>query len=271
MTNSHGVRYPVTSPCGPWAPFSGVIAQVSPPSIRLLGSNAVGPSTNRTQSCLHMRTIAAVTLLAVLGIPGAFQASVIVIGPPRPSSVTYFFDTVGYAFTVGGNSLRVTELGVYDSGGDGLQSENVVGLWDETRALLSSATFAAGTAASFDADFRWAPVASFDLLAGHTYRIGAFSRTGENRTSGPALNEWASISGDVTLVGAVRSNNYAALAYPHQAPYAGEADVGPNVRYSVITPEPPPAVPDAPATLLLCCGALGVLVAGRRLVPRPPE
>lgn len=83
------------------------------------------------------------------------------------------FTTVGWQFTVGGTPLQVTQLGLFDSGSDGLLASHQVGIWNSSGTLLSSATVKAGTASPLTAGYRYEPVTPFTLPANGTYQIGA--------------------------------------------------------------------------------------------------
>ena len=150
-----------------------------------------------------------------------------------------FSDTVGYSFTVGQSSLRVSALGVYDTLSDGLLFANTVGIWTNAGALIGSVTIPAGTGATLTNNFRWSSVSPFDLISGQTYRIGAFSST-EVRFSGQVpsggANPTFTTSGDITLIGVVRNNDFS-FAFPSESGNAGQAVIGGNAMYSAI-PEP---------------------------------
>lgn len=80
--------------------------------------------------------------------------------------------TVGWEFTPQ-SDIRVTELGFFDLGQDGLNISHDVGIWDESEQLLVSATVAYGTAAPLIGEYRYASVGPILLGAGQTFVIGA--------------------------------------------------------------------------------------------------
>lgn len=106
------------------------------------------------------------------------------VGDYPPSSFT---GTRGWEFSRAGNNqnIYITQLGVFDSGGDGLSNAHEVGLWIRGSypydgVLLASAVVPAGTSAPFSAGYRWvdiAPVAiPYDLT---TYIVGAHYVAGD--------------------------------------------------------------------------------------------
>lgn len=166
-------------------------------------------------------------------VASQLRSQTLVTSPSNGSS-GIFHDSIGYSFTVGASSLRVSALGVYDAGLDGLDTSNTVGLWTEGGTLLRSAVFAAGTGATLSSNFRWTSVTPFDLISGQTYRIGVFSLFGEYRYSGFVPSGGFTISGDVTLIGAVRSNDFSLPAFPNSSPLPGQVVIGANATYSAI-------------------------------------
>ena len=185
-----------------------------------------------------------VTALLLSVTPDA-KSQALITTPSSGSSGT-FRDTIGFSFTVGGSALRVSALGVYDNSADGvgLASSNTVGLWTNTGTLLGSATFSAGTGATLTNNYRWISVTPFDLVSGATYRIGAFSFNGESGYSINLPSNGFSTSGDITLTGAVRSNDFSSFAFPAAGPDTNNPNnlvVRGNAMYSVVTPVPEPA------------------------------
>src|SRR5438552_5018668 len=94
-------------------------------------------------------------------------------------------NTYGWIFSVGGNDLRVTGLGVWDEGQDGLNAAHQVGIWSSAGALMSSVVVPAGTAAPLNGEFRILTLANpFTLAAGSNYTIGALYQ-GDDNFHGP--------------------------------------------------------------------------------------
>jgi hypothetical protein len=81
--------------------------------------------------------------------------------------------TLGWKFSVTG-STSVEALGVYDSGQDGLTGPAQVGLWLASGgAPLVQTTVPAGTSATLNGYFRFAPVTATGLTPGVEYIVGA--------------------------------------------------------------------------------------------------
>jgi hypothetical protein len=224
-----------------------------------------------------LRTLS--VLCAAVALLSTTRADSLLLGDYRSNHL--FSDTDGYWFSVGVSDLSVTALGVYDNDYNGLAAANKVGLWTKGGDLLASVVVPRGTTPALVDGFRYSFLASsVTLAAGHDYVLGVVNLpnngfVGDTRAE-VVVRPWDS-SPFVTVGGIARSHPGSFspdldLFFPGQFTDDSKALVGPNLLFTVVEPPPPPpAVPDAPATLLLCCGALGVLAAGRRLVPRPPE
>ena len=86
--------------------------------------------------------------------------------------------TLGAEFTVGSLDIVVSDVGVYDAGGDGLVESHDMGIWNNVGTLLATATVPSGTAAPLSGDIRYVTLASpLTLSAGATYTIGAYFPT----------------------------------------------------------------------------------------------
>jgi hypothetical protein len=119
-----------------------------------------------------------------------------------PAGQTLFSDTVGYKFTVGSKPLKVSALGV--ARGNGLNSANQVGLWDEAGQLLASATIPLN--ATLENGFLWQALSTeVTLAASSSYMIAA---CGTNNSFEYRYNGFVELSADVQLVGFVRNNQY---------------------------------------------------------------
>jgi hypothetical protein len=81
--------------------------------------------------------------------------------------------TLGYAFTVS-SPIRVTDLGLYDLGNDGLVNPHAVAIWTSTGTQLVQTTIPAGTPGKLIDGYRYLPITPF-ILAPGTYTIGAYS------------------------------------------------------------------------------------------------
>ena len=169
--------------------------------------------------------------------------------------------TYGYAFYVGANSLSVEQLGVYDSYGNGLVSQNKVGIWSSSGDLIVAAEIGAGNSAPrtgtpsgggfFSNSFRWATLASSTYLSANTtYYLGASANGGmfmEDISNASGTSQF--LAPDVTYLGSFLNN----LTFAFSSNLVAENIVGPNMIYAVI-PEP--------SSLSLL--ALGVVVVALR-------
>lgn len=174
--------------------------------------------------------LALVIALSAVVVPACAQ--MLFNGPTGSANV--FTDTVGYAFTVKNEPLSAHRLGVWDDGGTGFDSINLVGLWQEGGALLATAILPSGSSAPIESGFRWFDLSTPVILnANTTYRLGVQADL-EMQSSGFVTGP---ISPHINLLGAVRNNQQNNFTYPGSTPFAGQAIVGPNLGYTVV-PEP---------------------------------
>jgi hypothetical protein len=103
--------------------------------------------------------LALVAFVSISAIDADAQTTLLV--KTIPSGQTLFGDTVGYKFTVGSKPLKVSALGV--SRGNGLNSANQVGLWNEAGELIASATIPLN--ATLENGFLWQPLSAEVTLA----------------------------------------------------------------------------------------------------------
>jgi len=153
--------------------------------------------------------------------------------------------TYGYAFSVGPNSLSVQQLGVYDSYGNGLVSQNKVGIWSSSGDLIVAAEIGAGNSAPrtghssgggfFSNSYRWVTLASStSLSANTTYYLGASANAGMFMEDISSASETSPLlSPDVTFLGAFL--NVGTFAFSSSLTTGNL--VGPNMIYSTV-PEP---------------------------------
>lgn len=85
-------------------------------------------------------------------------------------------NTLGYTFTLA-NATRVTQLGFYDAGADGLTSSGgvPVTIWNSSGTILSTATVPAGTTVGEISGYLYTSLATPVTLAAGTYTIGAYA------------------------------------------------------------------------------------------------
>jgi PEP-CTERM motif len=209
--------------------------------------------TSNTSCLLHRVVVRLAIVVAVFCLSSA-HGQFLVSGDF--SSGNLFNDTVGYAFTVKQEPLSVHRLGVNDVGTNGLDSINLIGLWQEGGTLLASAIIPSGRSAPLEGGFRWFDLSTPVLLqANTTYRLGAQANL-ETRFSGFFPAGGTSLSPDVTLVGAVRNSQFQNFTYPGSTPFSGQAIIGPNLAYTVV-PEP--------STLALVVAAAIAILVHRRI------
>ena len=167
------------------------------------------------------------TLLAALFCLGCqaavFAQTSVSLVKTMPAGQTLFSDTVGYKFTVGSKPLKVSALGV--AKGNGLNSANQVGLWNESGQLLASATIPLN--ATLENGFLWQNLsAEVTLAATTTYTVGV---CGSDYRYNGALG----LQNDVTLLGFVRNNQQGVFSKPSSTVTAGQGAVGANLKYTV--------------------------------------
>ncbi len=81
--------------------------------------------------------------------------------------------TQGFQFTVGSESVLLTQLGHWDHNLDGLNVSHEVGIWEDNGTLVASATVSAGTVASLVDAWRMVSITPVILSGNTTYRIGS--------------------------------------------------------------------------------------------------
>lgn len=86
-------------------------------------------TTSNNKRSIHRVAVRLAIIAAASLVASPSHGQMLFQGPT--GSGNGFKDTVGYAFTVRDNPLSAHRLGVYDIGGDGLESMNIVGLWLE--------------------------------------------------------------------------------------------------------------------------------------------
>ena len=70
--------------------------------------------------------------------------------------------------------MTVTDVGIFDQGGDGLIDSHELGIWTSLGSLLVDVTVAAGTGEELDGSYRFHAITPMVLSADTDYVIGAF-------------------------------------------------------------------------------------------------
>ena len=169
--------------------------------------------------------------------------------------------TIGWSFTVGPQSVSVTDLGFFDYNGDGLDTAHEVGLWNSSGSLLTSVTVPAGTGGTLVDGFRFTLLSSaLDLVANQGYVIGAHITvnsgdifyTATSATLAPEFTFGTPLDDADPAVGFVQP--------VRTRPDVGFGFFGPNFRFV----DQVSAVPEPGTLALLALGMAGAGVARRR-------
>ncbi|HKZ06669.1 MAG TPA: PEP-CTERM sorting domain-containing protein [Methylomirabilota bacterium] len=205
-------------------------------------------------------------------------AFVAMLAPPPAVAASLGIDITGegiagqnpVAFTIGWGvdviaPVRVTALGIWDEGSNGLLVSHAVGLWTGAGTLLASTTIPAGSAAdiavpSVQGDGRWLfeDIADLILPVGH-YVLGSTSAGDDFRANQDGVILDPSLANFDPAQFAVG----AALQFPDQDAQAqlGLSLFGPNLLLEQVTAPAP-----LPASLALI--GLGLLGLGARRAVR---
>jgi hypothetical protein len=198
--------------------------------------------------------------LAVLGaITGLLALS---IAPLRADTIALSFTggvfdtasgaTVGWRFSSIA-SISLTQLGVWDMGGDGLVDSHQVTVWDSTGTMVAQLVVPSGTASPLIDGFRYAMLPVPALLFAGTYTIGALYSDNADPYADRATTSTAP---GITYDG---SRSRFGDAFP-----AGDVfDLnggyfGPNFQFNAV------AVPESGATLLWLLGASVIALGAPR-------
>ena len=193
-------------------------------------------------------------LHAVMTDPGTVTSNT---APANPFPFDYGFD-----FTVGSQSLLVSDFGMFDFNGDGLAASHTIKLWDMNTNLIATVTIPAGTDADLLNGFRYEPLTNeVMLLAGEKYILGAsfgsdFTRGDPDRSH---TNTSAATFDAEIIPGQERENGPGAFFAVVSSPFGPVP--GPNAMFSV--------VPEPSFLGLMIAGGLGLLGARRRGAKKP--
>ena len=162
--------------------------------------------------------------------------------------------TIGYAFrtpTIGTALPKVTALGVWDQGGNGLTSSVDVGLWTDTGELLRQVTVIAGQTAPLFDGFRYTSLGNTGpiLKANTIYVLGAFRRPGVPYSAAQTIEGiHFGVSPGFDILIERASSDTGGISFPNLTNDSDQALVGPNIRFDLV-PEPTSAYLVVLATL----------------------
>lgn len=163
--------------------------------------------------------------------------------------------TLGWSFTVV-TPVRVTALGFFDSGQDGLVESHALGLWDASGTLLATGSVSAGTSNTLVDFFRYVSVTPVNLATGN-YTIGALFTSGLDGVHFPGTAGTLTVDPRISFGGATFAFG-GVLANPTLFT-GGEGYIGPNMN---IAPVPEPATW---AMLIAGFGLVGYVSRRRRV------
>ncbi len=188
-------------------------------------------------------------LVAATFVAASAQADTpaFVLGSVSANPPSSFTGTRGWEFAPR-RDILITQLGVFDSGGDGLISPHEIGLWRRdpggfTGTLLASVTVPAGTDTSLIGGYRWVSISPVVIRFGSGfYTVGAQYSTGD--ADDMVTPYPAPFAPDIGLV---QANGKVALGSELAFPFAywggpcegcpAERFFEPNFQYTVV-PEP---------------------------------
>jgi hypothetical protein len=122
-----------------------------------------------------------IPLCLALVVPAAADTIAINVTTPGSEYESSAY-TLGFEFSVS-SPVLITQLGVYDSGQNGLVGNVSVGLWDTSGTLLTSVVIPSGTTAILDGFFRYEQISPLALPVGLHYVVGAAYATGSDQGS----------------------------------------------------------------------------------------
>ena len=219
--------------------------------------------------CLWTLSVTLVGPVAWADTPAFTSGGSVATQPPS------FTGTKGWAFLNYSliNYMAVTQLGVFDYGGDGLVNSHAVGIWAANGTLLASTTIPAGTIAPLVDGYRYMPITpvlippgAFPIRSPFTALVAAAYAAGDaDDQVTPYLGGYVSPVFVSSYDGSPSNGFYGlgtGLPFPGQHFGAPEGEYAPallevNFQFQVV---PEPAVP-----LLLAPGLLYLFLRHRKI------
>jgi hypothetical protein len=196
---------------------------------------------------MPMLVVTAAALLAVL--PMSASAAVTTMHVANTTAGNQAWNSVGLTFNVAGPDVTVLELGIYDSGADGILEDDVANddtvlttvLFDAQQNVIAQQTFTPGDPGVFDAvsNYWFKPITPLALAVGQ-YTIASYGFSAANLEHnsnlggpGPTFN-----GGEVVFVQSVWGAPPGADLPPTFPTQTGGPDYfdGPNMNYQVPAP-----------------------------------
>lgn len=202
----------------------------------------MNPKSPIKSGCLLASAASMLLVASTQADTPAFVLSSVSTNPPSS-----FTGTRGWEFAPRDDVL-ITQLGVFDSGTDGLINFHQIGLWRRdpgglTGTLLASATVPAGTDAPLIGGYRWVSIPPVHLSIGLAfYAVGAhYSAADADALFTPSPSQFASGIGLVLANGKLAFGPDLAFPAAYTGPPCegclGERFFEPNLQY-VVVPEP---------------------------------
>jgi hypothetical protein len=159
----------------------------------------------------------------------------------------------GWTF-LANSSITVTELGLYDESGNGLDQSHEIGLFRlSDGALLTSGTLSTGKTNPLVGEFRYVDTPDVTLSAGNTYAMAYYTASYTWMDSDEVANS-ANVDPVISLLDGRWQGDTGGLVLPTNT---GEVNFGPNFMYAVPVPEP--------ETYVMLLAGLGLMgFVGRR-------